>query len=584
MDYTKKPFSLKEYDLNWVEQTFAAMTQEEKLSQVFVDMLWNSPAKEVAAHQGKNQFGGYRYNNMSPEKLYDQNEAIQNSSKIPALIAANVEAGGNGAVNGGTKMGEAIACAATGDASSAYYMGYYGCKEAAAVGCNWTFAPVVDIDVNWRNCVIPLRCFGNDPDTVLEMSKAYMQGAHDAGVACCMKHFPGDGCDECDQHLVTTVNDRSVEEWDATYGKVLKGMIDAGVPSIMIGHIALPAYSRALRPGIRDEDILPATVAPELLQDLLRDKLGFNGLVITDASHMVGITSRMRRHDFIPQMLMAGCDMILYYRDQNEDLGYLREALADGRLTQERLDEAVKNVLAFKASLGLHRKQNGGKLMPGKEALQVIGCEAHKKKAAQIIDNSITLVKNNGGHLPLTPEKNKRIVIYTVQSGGITSLIRRIAFGGKGGSVSEMLADELKKKGFEPTIYKINFLKYLSPRGINGKKALAEVSVGEFAAAYDAAIVLCNVGSFSTTNERSLHWTIPMGPEIPWYASEIPTIGISVAHPFHLIDLAMVPVYINTYNAGREAIRQTVAKLTGESEFKGTSPVDAFCGRWDTRI
>ena len=110
MDYTKKPFNLTEADLAWVEQTFAAMTQEEKLNQVFVDMLWNNPPKEVAASQGKYQLGGFRYNNMGPEKLYEQNETIQKSSKIPALIAANVEAGGNGAVSGGTHLGEGIAC------------------------------------------------------------------------------------------------------------------------------------------------------------------------------------------------------------------------------------------------------------------------------------------------------------------------------------------------------------------------------------------------------------------------------------------------------------------------------------------
>lgn len=101
--------------------------------------------------------------------------------------------------------------------------------------------------MNWRNCVIPLRCFGRDPDTVLKMSLAYMQGAKDAGVACCMKHFPGDGCDERDQHLATTCNDRNCEERDASYGKVYRGMIDAGVPSVMVGHITLPAYSRAVR-------------------------------------------------------------------------------------------------------------------------------------------------------------------------------------------------------------------------------------------------------------------------------------------------------------------------------------------------
>lgn len=580
MDYTKKPFNLKPEDIDWVEKTFSSMTQEEKLNQVFVDMLWNNPPKEVKAMQENYQLGGFRYNNMSPEKLYEQNQTIQKSSKIPALIAANVEAGGNGAVSGGTKLGEAIACAATGEAESAYYMGYYGCKEAAAIGCNWTFAPVVDVDFNWRNCVIPTRCFGNDVDRVLEMGLAYMKGAHEAGVACCMKHFPGDGCDERDQHLVTTVNTLSCEEWDESFGKIYKGMIDAGVPSIMIGHIMQPAYSRALRLGIKDEDIMPATVAPELLQDLLRGKLGFNGLIVTDATHMVGITSKKRRHDFIPEMLMAGCDMILYYRNHDEDLGYLKEALEDGRLTKERLDEAVKTVLAFKASMQLHKKP----AMPPKEQLSVIGCKEHKEKAKEIIDKSITLVKNTKNQLPLNPEKHKRVVIYTVQSGGLTSMIKNIAFGGKKSSISDILADELRAEGFEPTVYKINFLKYLSPRGVNGKKALAEVSVKEYVNTYDAAIVLCNVGSFSTTNERSLHWTIPMGPEIPWYASEIPTIGISLFYPFHLIDLAMVPTYINTYNPDKEAIHQVVQKLVGKSEFKGQSPVDAYCGRWDTTL
>lgn len=580
MDYTKKPFCLKQEDLDWVEKTFAAMTQEEKLNQVFVDMLWNNPPKEVAAQQCTYQLGGYRYNNGSAEKLYEQNVTIQKSSKIPALIAANVEAGGNGAVSGGTKLGEGIACGATNDPQSAYYMGKYGCREAAAIGCNWTFAPVVDIDLNWRNCVIATRAFGNDADKVLEMGLAYMKGAHEEGVACCMKHFPGDGCDERDQHLVTTVNDLSCEEWDATFGKVYKGMIDAGVPSLMVGHIMQPAYSRALRPGIKDEEIMPATVAPELLQGLLREKLGFNGLIVTDATHMVGITGKVRRHDSIPAMIMAGCDMILYYRNHDEDIGYLKEALTDGRLTQERLDEAVKTVLAFKAYLKLHQKPT----MPPKEGISVIGCAEHKQKAAEIIDNSITLVKNTRNQLPLTPEKHKRIILSSLESGGLTAKIKDMLFGEKNKKPVEELAEELKKQGFEPTIFKLNYLKYLSKNGVNGKKAIAEYSCAEFAGMYDAAIIVCNISSFSTTNERSLHWNIPMGPEIPWYATEMPTIAISVAHPFHLIDLAMVPTYINTYSASAEAIRQTVAKITGKSEFKGTSPVDAFCGRWDTRV
>lgn len=584
MDYTKKPFYLNEEDLQWVEETFASMTLEEKCNQVFMDMLWNNPPKEVYEQQSKYQLGGYRYSNSKPEKLYEQNETIQKASKIPALIAANVEAGGNGAVSGGTKLGESVACGATNDPESAYYMGKYGCREATAIGCNWTFAPIVDITLNWRNCVIATRAFGNDADKVLQMGLAYMKGAHEEGVACCMKHFPGDGCDERDQHLVTTVNDLSCEDWDNTFGKVYKGMIDGGVDSVMIGHIMQPAYSRALRPGIKDEEIMPATVAPELLQDLLREKLGFNGLIVTDATHMVGITGKCRRHDFIPGAIMAGCDMILYYRNHDEDVGYLKEALKDGRLTQERLDEAVKTVLAFKAARKLHTKQAQENLMPPKENLSVIGCKEHKEKAKEIIDKSITLVKNTRNQLPLTPDKHKRIVIYNLESGGIVTKVKDFIFGNKNRKPVEVLIEELKKQGFEPTLFKLNYLKYISPHGLNGKRAIAEYSVTEFANMYDAAIVLCNVSGFSTTNERSLHWSIPMGPEIPWYASEIPTVAISLAHPFHLIDLAMVPTYINTYNANEETIRQTVQKLTGKSEFKGISPIDAFCDRWDTKL
>ncbi|MBP3489661.1 MAG: glycosyl hydrolase family 3 [Roseburia sp.] len=579
MDYTKKPFYLSENDLQWVENTFSQMTTEDKINQVFVDMLWNNAPKEVAASVREYNVGGFRYNNQSAEKIWMQNKTIQENSKIPALIAANVEAGGNGAVSGGTKLGEGIAVAATGNPQNAYYMGYYGCREAAAVGCNWTFAPVSDVDLNWRNCVIPTRCFGNDADTVLKMSLEYMRGAKDAGVACCMKHFPGDGCDERDQHLATTVNTLSCEEWDATFGKIYQGMIDAGVPSIMVGHIMQPAYSRHFRPELSDEEIMPATIAPELLQGLLRGKLGFGGLIITDATHMVGITSKKRRRDFLPEMLMSGCDMILYFRDREEDYGYLREALADGRLTMERLDEAVHTILAFKAMLKLHEKQENHTLVAPREGLSVIGSREHKDKAAEIIHESITLVKNTKNQLPLTPEKQKRLIIYPVESGGIVSKLKN-----RKNPVAKVLAEELEKQGFEVTVYRLNPLKYLSPKGVNGKKALAETTIQEFTSTYDAVIVLANVSSFSTTNERSLHWTIPMGPEIPWYASELPTIAISVAHPFHLLDIPMVPTYINTYNGSREALRQTVEKLTGKSQFIGKSPVDAYCGMWDTRL
>ncbi len=574
VDLRKMPFYLKEDDIKWVEETLASLSSVEKLHQIMVEMVWNDSPATLGYQVRRQNFGGYRYNNQKSDKIYKQNQILQ-SGKIPALIAANIESGGDGAVSKGTRIGQGIAIAATENPKNAYYLGYYGCQEAAAVGCNWTFAPVVDVNFNWRNCVIPNRCFGNNADRVLEMSLEYFKGASDAGVACCMKHFPGDGCDERDQHLATTINDLSCEEWDNSFGKIYKGMIEAGVQSVMVGHIMQPAYSRALRPDIKDEEIMPATLSPELIHDLLREKLGFNGLVITDATHMLGLTSAKKRCEALPEMIMNGCDMILFYRDKKEDLDYLKEALIKKTLTTERLDEAVRTVLGFKAMLGLHK----GNLMSPKSELEIIGCEQHKNKEKEIIDQSITLVKNKGNNLPINPETHPKVIVFQVENNSILKVINQEA------NIGSKFIEVLEQAGFVPTLYRPNPLKYLSPKGIiNGKKAMNDVNIKNFKENYDLAIIIANISDFATTNSRNLKWTIPMGFETPWYVTEIPTIAISVAHPFHLIDIPMVPTYINTYNASEEALKQTVDKLMGLSEFKGVSPVDAFCDRWDTQI
>ncbi len=577
LDYRKAPFNLSDEDIKWVEDTFSTMNDWDKINQVMIDMAWSPDEKNLKKEVKVHNFGGYRYNNSKPQELYKQNAIIQ-TGKIPALIAANVEAGGDGGVKGGTRIGEAIALAATKDSKTAYDMAYYGCKEVAAIGCNWTFAPVVDIDLNWRNCIIPTRSFGQDSDVVLEFSKEYLKGANDAGVQCCMKHFPGDGCDERDQHLCVTVNELSCEEWDNSFGKIYKGMIDAGVQSVMVGHMLLPSYQKKFRPEFEDQDLLPATLAPELLQDLLRDQLGFNGLVITDATHMLGITSVQSRRDFLPGVLMAGCDMILFMRDRSEDLNYLVEALENGKLTRERLDECVKNVLAFKAMMKLHEKQKNNTIMPNEDAMKMIGCKEHKEKEREILDRSITLVKNTKDELPLDPMKHKNIIVYSVSSSGLVSKLM-----GKT-SVSDKLIKSLNNQGFNAQPFKFKPWKYLSKKGLDGKKALGDIRVEEFIKDYDAVILICDIAPFSQTNGRNLSWKIPMGPEIPWYVTELPTVAISTAWPFHLFDLPMIPTYINTYNSSQLALDVTVEKLMGKSEFKGESPVDAFCGMWDTRI
>ncbi len=133
-------------------------------------------------------------------------------------------------------------------------------------------------------------------------------------------------------------------------------MIGHGVQSIMIGHIGAPELSRHFRPGLADKDILPATLAPELLQDLLRGELGFNGLILTDASQMIGLTQAMKRKDLVPATIAAGCDMFLFFRNPAEDFQYMLDGYKSGVITEQRLHDALRRILALKASLGLHRK------------------------------------------------------------------------------------------------------------------------------------------------------------------------------------------------------------------------------------
>ena len=287
-----KPFYLTDEQISWVEDTIAHMTKEEKIGQLFIHLTGSNKEEDVKEEVERMHMVGIRFNPRSKEEMWEMNYNFQKCSKIPVLSAVNVESGGNGASKDGTFIGNEMKVAATGDTKYAYELGRICGIETKATGSNWAFAPIVDLVTNWHNPGISVRGWGKDADTVLAMSKEYFRGISESGIVCAMKHFPGDGSDERDPHIATSVNALSMEEWDNSYGKVYQGMIEAGVQAVMPGHIMMPAYQRHFCPGLKDEDLKPATLSKELLGDLLRGKLGFNGLIVSDASHMVGLTDR----------------------------------------------------------------------------------------------------------------------------------------------------------------------------------------------------------------------------------------------------------------------------------------------------
>ncbi|HGL3462312.1 TPA: glycoside hydrolase family 3 protein [Enterococcus faecium] len=584
VDLRKKPYNLDEDAISWIEETIDSMTLEEKIGQLFVNMGSSRDKNYLSNMVNQYHIGAVRYNPGTADEVYDQNYILQTESKIPLLIAANTEAGGNGACTDGTEVGVEVKIGATNDAKYAYELGRVSGIEASAIGCNWSFAPIVDINRNWRNPIISSRSFGQNPDKVLELSLAYMKGIQESGILPAAKHFPGDGIDERDQHLSFSINSLGTEEWDNSFGKVYSGLIEAGLPSIMAGHIHMPAYSKHFNPDLKDEDLLPATLSKELITDLLRGKLGFNGLVVTDASHMLGMTGAMKRSELLPTSIAAGCDLFLFFNDPDEDFNYMMEGYRKGIITDDRLLDALKRILGLKAKLGLHKKAKEQILLPKQEALEKIGLIENKSIFKEVADQAITLVKDKQDIWPIVPEKYKRILLVDVHGGkgGFGEVV-----AGNRPQAIDLLKQILSAKGFEVE-------KYISPeeelKGLSQEEKIKNIA-GIYAAKrpiknltkkYDLIINIANVNPGTV---QRIVWPASKGtPDIPFYIHEIPTIFVSVQCPFHLADVPQVKTYINTYDGKQETLEILVDKLMGLSEFKGVSPIDAYCGLKDTFI
>lgn len=573
----EKPFYLDDEGVKWVEDTIASMSLDEKVGQLFVQMRKSLDKEVIKDTLDRYHQGGLRWQGGDRNQVYDQNKTYQENSRIPLLIAANCDNGGDGCVAEGTYVATAAEAAAGEGVQTAYDMGYVAGREAASVGVNWMFNPCADIYMNWRNTIVNTRAFGDNADRVIENIRAFIDGIHQSNVACCCKHFPGDGVEERDQHLVLGVNDLSVEEWDASFRKVYQTMIDEGLESIMVGHIALPEMSRKLRPGIADEEIMPATLAPELLTDLLRGEMGFNGVVITDASHMAGIACMEKREIAVPKAIASGCDMFLFSNDIEEDFGYMKAGIESGMITEERLNDALHRILGLKARLKLYKEEN---VTPAAEIKdQVVGCEEHLKMAEEAADRCVTLVKDTKHYLPISPEKQKRARLVYIQSTPTSKAY-------KGDPVKDVVIEELERAGFEvdvaPNFHDLEVEE--GPKPENMFRMMECGSMKTFAERYDVVFLVVHVKGYAQENNVRLRWSCNHSSELPWYATEVPTVGISLNYTNHLIDVPQVHTFVNAYGNTRTSIRAAIEKICGKSEFKGTASETVFCGKWDTRL
>jgi len=570
VDLTAAPYDLDAGQLAWVEDTLVSMTLDEQVGQLFTNLFFfgadsfsGNPytAEEIVE---KFHVGIARYHGGTAESVQGLLNRLQSASRIPLLIAANCDSGGNGAMSDGTYIASGAQTEASGSTQVAHDAGYVSGREMRAIGANLNFDPCVDILFNWRNTIVNTRAYGTNADDVITYTIPFVEGQRESGILSCIKHWPGDGVEERDQHLVLGINDLQPDEWEATFGEVYRAHIANGVEMIMAGHIALPHYQQKLNPDLADSDILPATLAPELINGLLKTNLGYNGAVITDASHMIGMASAMRREDYVPAAIAAGCDAFLFFNDLEEDFGFMKAGVESGVISAERLDDANRRILGLKAKLNLHLAASDGTLQRTAEDLEVVGCAEHLAMQANAADLGITLVKNTLDQLPLNTKDHRRIRIYhlTGEVGGIT-----------GGGEPEMLKAYiagLTERGYEVTV--------------NDGTSRVKGATLAYRNDVDAALILAEVVGYGAQNNYRIQWKTAMSNECPWYVWEVPTFMVSHNYTTHLHDASMVKCYVNAYHPNAANVAATLDKLEGKSSFKGTPNDLVWTEKWQARL
>lgn len=341
------------------------------------------------------------------KKLSEFNGADQSDR---SLVTADMEFGAGGALVGGTRFPSMRAAAEAGDEDLAYEMGVTAASEAMAAGYSWTFGPCIDILGNHRNPVVSIRTAGEDADTVLRYGSAYMRGLQDTGMIATLKHFPGDGYAPHDQHVTVVYNPLSREKWDDSFGKVYQTLIDQGAKSIMAGHIGLPSYDE-----IDPETGLypPATLSKNLLAGLLRKKLGFEGIIISDAIEMSGFCGYMNFYRACARFLEAGGDCLLFFHESEESFSAMKKLIDKGELTVETLRDRAYRMLCFAREYYEQAKIKSRQPDP-------IRADACVKKMTY---GAVKTVRDRGGLLPVRGDRGLRVAHVILHNAGTPELI-----------------------------------------------------------------------------------------------------------------------------------------------------------------
>ena len=507
----------------------------QRIGQTFCIQTGKLSPAEVAAIVDEYAIGGLFYAYRSVEDTTAITSAAHNIGGVPVIATADLVNGPGSRLENATLFPWQMAVGAANSEDLAEKMGIATAREGRAAGVHWTFGPIVDLNLNMLNCMMHTRAFGADPDHVLRLSKAFIHGVQKEGLmAATAKHFPGDGTDDRDTHICTLINDLPEEEWMESFGRVWQGVIDEGVMCTMSGFIGLPWCD----PRDHYAGPMPAALSKKIQIDLLRERLGFQGVVISDAIPMIGFAAMAKTHERVPLNIETGTDMVLW-PDPKVDFLHTERALDSGLLTEARLDTAVRNVLALKLQLGILDEKT--------YELPENAKTEHQSWADEIGEKSITVIRNAEQTLPVQLSPGASVLTVTVALDADT----------RGYTKDLSVVDaELTARGYEVT-----HLENPSPDELQAAMAGKE-------AVFMNLHIMPRYGStrFFAGSVAPL-----------WNAVWIDhprVVFTSFGDPYKIYEMPYVSNYTNTYSNTPSSQRAVVKVWLGEMQASGAVPVE----------
>lgn len=530
----------------WARTTLKNMTLEQKVSQLFFPYAYgvyqssDDPAyKRLVDLVERFQVGGVVFFQGDPFSQAQLANDLQQLSALPLITSQDMETGAGFRLTRTTDFPSAMAFGATRNTDLAYAAGLTTAREARALGVYQVFAPVADINNNARNPVINIRSYGERPQLVADMVTAFTFGLQDGNVIATVKHFPGHGDTATDSHSALPVLPFNRARLDSVELVPFRAARDAGIMSMMMGHLALPE----LEPDVN----IPATLAPAVVKSLLREEMGFKGLIVSDAMRMTGVTRSFGTGESAVRAIEAGVDILVMSQDEYAARAAILRAVEEGRLSEERIDESVMRLLTTKEWLGLNRQR----MLNTSNTRQIVATSYHKMLSETIARESVTLVRNGGNLIPLrnTP---RRVSIVTVSD-----------------------SDEPDRGEYFKSVF----------RDVSPTSRVSEYLIDVRSTANDFQSVLSRIRNSDLIIMptyrpfRSGTNKIALPAQIERFMNDVtrlnpPVVLVSFGSPYMVNALRVQPdVYIAAYSESEASEKAVAQAMMGQSEIKGLLPV-----------